>query len=224
MENKWSEDEIKEIARQLRTPSGPRGVKAGQMMNLGNQGMIANTVALLNLKNHQSILEIGPGNGVHVKDLMATQEELKYTGLDISVTMVEEATRLNSDAVIKGDVSFIVGDGQKIRFPNYSFDRIFTINTIYFWQDPVAYAKEIFRVLKPGGILAVALVDKNFMVKLPFTKYNFQLYSTEDACALMQSAGFHIKDVVEQVDITVGNMGQPVEREIVILLCKKDLN
>jgi ubiquinone/menaquinone biosynthesis C-methylase UbiE len=221
MQREWTEDDLKEIAVQLGNPTGKGGIKTGEMMNLSNNGMIATTVALLGVQDGQRILEIGPGNGKHLKSIMDSHEGLRYTGLDISETMVNEATQLNSIRVMEGTATFVLSNGKTIPFSSDTFDKIFTVNTVYFWKDPVAYAAEIYRVLKPGCLFNLALADKTFMEKLPFTKYGFQLYDKQSVTKLMRKAGFEIVEVVEQIDITIGNMGQPVEREILVLMCRK---
>jgi ubiquinone/menaquinone biosynthesis C-methylase UbiE len=221
MQKEWTENDLKEMASQLGNPSGQGGVKTGEMMNLSNSGMIATTIALLGLTNGHRVLEIGPGNGKHVSSLLAACDKLSYTGLDISDTMVAEATQHNSTKVMEGKATFVLSNGKTIPFMSDSFERVFTVNTIYFWKRPVEYAAEIYRVTSPGGMFNLALADKAFMAKLPFTRYGFQLYDKQLAVNLMQAAGFEIDDVIEQLDITVGNMGQPVERDIIILKCRK---
>ncbi|WP_192348554.1 methyltransferase domain-containing protein [Algoriphagus sp. Y33] len=56
-----------------------------------------------------------------------------------------------------------------------AFDKVFTVNAIYFWSDPVVLAREIYRVLKPDGRLVVAFAGRDFMKKLPFTDFVFLL-------------------------------------------------
>lgn len=221
MHKEWTENDLKEIASQLGNPSGQGGVKTGEIMNLSNNGMIATTIALLEIEEGQRILEIGPGNGKHVNTIFQSCEQLTYTGLDISETMVNEATQINSSRVMEGKVTFVLSNGRLIPFMANSFDRVFTVNTIYFWKDPAGYTAEIYRVLKPGALFNLALADKSFMDKLPFTRYGFTLYGKPDVVTLLKNAGFAIDDVIEQLDITVGNMGQPVERDIIILKCRK---
>ncbi|REA59760.1 class I SAM-dependent methyltransferase [Dyadobacter luteus] len=222
MQKEWTENDLKEIASQLGNPNGQGGVKTGEMMNLSNNGMIATTIALLDIQDGQRILEIGPGNGKHVSTIFNSCEQLTYTGLDISETMVNEATQFNSSRVMEGKVTFVLSNGRLIPFMANSFDRIFTVNTIYFWNDPAGYAAEIYRVMKPGALFNLALADKSFMEKLPFTRYGFRLYGKPDVVTLLKNAGFEIEDVIEQLDITIGNMGQPVERDIIILKCRKN--
>ncbi|TDE15464.1 class I SAM-dependent methyltransferase [Dyadobacter psychrotolerans] len=220
MKKEWSETDLAAIAGQLANPTGEGGIKTGEMMNLSNNGMIATTIALLSIQEGNRVLEIGPGNGNHVSELMKLYE-ITYTGVDISLTMIEEASRRYSEDVLKGNVNFILSDGNQLPFQSDFFDKIFTVNTIYFWKDPVKYASEIYRILKTDGTFNLALATKSFMKKLPFTKYGFQLYDKETAVSLMSEAGFQVQEIIEQIDITIGNMGQPVERDIMVLICTK---
>lgn len=221
MQREWTDEELKEIASQLGNPTGESGIKTGEMMSLSNNGMISATVALLNIEDGHRILEIGPGNGKHVGQIMIQHENLLYTGLDISETMILEATQHNSVGVMQGKINFVLSNGKTIPFSANTFDSIFTVNTIYFWEDAQAYASEILRVLKPGGMFNLSLADKSFMEKLPFTRYGFKLYNKPEAKKLMQSAGFEVVDIIEQIDITVGRLGQPIERDMMVLTCRK---
>ena len=221
MQKAWPENDLKEIARQLGKPDGELGLKTGLMMNRSNGAMIRRTVELLDIQDNEQILELGPGNGEHVADLLAAGSDLFYTGADISETMILEAIKMNEDVVNRGKVSFVLSNGEKLPFQNDSFHKIFTVNTIYFWENPENYAQEIYRTLKANGTFCLALAAKSFMEKLPFTKYGFQLYDKDSALKSMQSAGFLIDQVVEEMDVTIGNMGQQVEREIIILICTK---
>src|SRR5690349_9722999 len=155
----WDDNDLMEMANQLSSPDGENGKMVGERMALSNQNMIARTIKQLNLTKDEHVLEIGHGNGSHINDLMAIAHGLYYFGIDISETMNAEATRINKNLVKKNIVAFELSNGNDIDFPQGSFDMIFTVNTIYFWNKPEAYAKEIHRVLKPGGSFCVTFGD-----------------------------------------------------------------
>ncbi len=221
MEKQWTADELREMARQLGNPSGEGGIKTAEMMNISNQGMIANTIALLDIQPGDQILEIGPGNGKHVASVLDSFDSVYYTGMDISETMIAAAHALNAESVLAGKATFTLSNGKTIPFSAHTFDKIFTVNTVYFWKNPLQYATEIYRVLKPNGTFNMSLATQEFMEKLPFTIYGFKLYNKNTISKLVVKAGFQLIDVHEQIDITVGRLGQPVEREILILKCTK---
>ncbi|WP_254413421.1 class I SAM-dependent methyltransferase [Dyadobacter diqingensis] len=221
MKKEWSEEELKEVARQLGNPDGANGVKTGERMNLSNANMINRGVESLDIKTGETILEIGPGNGSHVGSIIGVAEKVIYHGIDISETMILEANKSNEDLVASGKAIFTLSDGNKLDFQDDFFDKIFTVNTVYFWQDPVAYAKEIFRVLKPGGVFSLVFSDKSFMEQLPFTKFGFQLYDKNLAETLLKQSGFSVSETIEEIETTQSNLGEFVDRPIVIMRATK---
>jgi trans-aconitate methyltransferase len=44
---------------------------------------------------------------------------------------------------------------------NEPFDKIFTINSIHFWREPVDCLKELRKLLRPGGLIAVTLQPRS---------------------------------------------------------------
>lgn len=218
------ETQLMEIAKQLNCPSGEYGILTAQNMALHNHNMISEAIFVLGLTDDQRVLEIGPGGGDHVPKVFKQAKGLKYYGVDISELMVLESIKANKKLVNSGQATFTLANGKTLAFFNEFFDCAFTVNTIYFWNEPKAYAQEIMRVLKPGGLFTVAFAPKDFMEKLPFTKYTFKLYSLEEAHALFVSAGFAIINSDSHQETITSNAGQTIDREFIILTLRKPLD
>lgn len=215
---KLSESELQQLAAHLRCPSGNEGIKVGGMMNVTNSNIISKTISCLTISTGDAILEIGPGNGKHVQELVHAAENITYNGIDISETMVAEA----SAAYVGNEhISFQLTDGKSINFPDSSFDKIFTVNTIYFWEAPEAYLKEMVRVLKPGGLLCIGFMPERIMEKIPFAKYGFNLYSEDKVKQLLLSGGLTITSEITETEFITGTTGQQIEREFVVLSAKR---
>ncbi len=198
------------VAAQLRNPSGESGVKTGINMNHANIGMITKAFELLDLSGGHQVLELGPGNGAHLTEVMKKWPGLCYTGVDISETMIQEASER-----CKGlnNVAFLMTDGKTLPFGDQAFDRIVTLNTLYFWEDPAAYAAEIRRVLKPeSGVFCLGFVSAGSMEVLPFTRHGFELYDLAKAERLLIEAGFVVKDVVSETETVRSNTGEKMDR------------
>ncbi|RAJ32949.1 class I SAM-dependent methyltransferase [Pedobacter cryoconitis] len=225
MSDHLNKPDFKEIAGQLGCPSGEKGIKTAEMMAVNNGHMIALTVEALAPKSNDVLMEIGPGNGSHVVSLLAATKHLLYYGVDISTLMISEAMKLNAAAVSSGRADFSLSDGMQLNFAAGFFTKVFTINTLYFWKDPKAYATEIRRVLKPGGLFSLTFAPREFMEKLPFTIYDFRLYSREEAEELLISSGFEIKEVHLHKEMVRSNAaGMEVERDIIIINAVKSLD
>jgi ubiquinone/menaquinone biosynthesis C-methylase UbiE len=218
MENQHSQEDLKNIAKQLSCPEGEHGIKTGEMMHASNLGMTSSAIDALNLQNNNTILEIGHGNGGHIAQLLSKAENLKYYGADISETIIAEAEKINLHFVDKGIVHFELTDGATLPFENNQFNKIFTVNTIYFWSNPGEYLNEIKRTLKPNGILALCFADKTFMQNLPFTSYGFTLYEVEKVQELLESAGFKIKNTLKKNEQLKSKTGEQVEREYHVVI------
>jgi ubiquinone/menaquinone biosynthesis C-methylase UbiE len=187
---------LKSIAAQLRKPSGERGIQVGEKMNEGNWHINLNTIEALQLQSGDQVLEIGMGNGFFVKNILAADPSIRYAGCDYSELMVEASIKLNEAFIINGQAAFFTADANHLPFGNETFDKVFTINTIYFWEDPSIELAEIWRVLKPGGRLIVAIRPKHNMLQLPFTQYGFTMYTKEELAAALSANGFTIIDTI----------------------------
>lgn len=215
------EKDLKELAGQLMCPSGEKGVEVAKMMNATNSGMTYHSIDILPMSQGMKTLEIGPGNAAHLKYLFNREQAQVYTGLDISGLMVEEATRINQVFVDEGRASFVLYDGSEIPFEEGTFDAVFTVNTIYFWENPLRFLKEIKRVMKPGGSFALTFAEASFMETLPFTKYVFSLYSPEKVRELAIQSGFAVERTDTRSEEVQSKAGDLVERNFITFLLVK---
>lgn len=215
---KLTETELQQLAKQLRCPEHEGGMQVGEMMNVTNANMISKAIATLNLQPGDILLELGPGNGKHIENILQV-EDVKYFGADISELMVNECNRHYST---KDNVRVLLTDGSTLPFPDANFNKIFTVNTIYFWEDPEGYASEIYRVMKSGGKLSIGFIPERIMQNIPFAKYGFKFYSEVSVRALLEAGGFIIRNEITETELVTGNTGQQIQREFVIITALKN--
>ena len=179
------------MASQLRQPKGWFGsLVLSRVMNRVNRQIIDSTLALLKLDAQSRVLEIGFGGGMALVLLARLVSSGVVSGVDISADMVRRAERRLRHEIAEGRVQVQLGDISHLPCEDAVFDRVFTINTIYFWSDALRGLGEIRRVLKNGGLAAVALRSGDKMQKYAVTKHNFRLFSADEAADLMRQAGF----------------------------------
>ena len=94
------------------------------------------------------ILEVAPGPGYLAIEI-ARRGAYQVTGLDISLTFVEIATRNAREAHV--DIDFRQGNASAMPFPENSFDLILCRAAFKNFTQPVAAMNEMHRVLTPGG-------------------------------------------------------------------------
>lgn len=206
-----------QLAAQLRCPQGADAVEVGERMQLANGALIRRSIALLGLQPGDHVLEIGPGNGAHVPDLLLSALDIRYTGLDLSHAMVEAACSGNAGTMQTGQTVFVQGSSESLPFAAGTFDHVLCINTLYFWQPPQAHLHNLHGVLKPGGSICLAFGDRSFMDKLPFTPHGFLLYDRQQAEALLHETGFIPMDAHVHDETAIGNHGDHVEKTFHIL-------
>lgn len=178
----------KTIAKQLRKPGGLLAGKVGKEMNISNSFLYDFTIKTMQLQDHESILEIGFGNGKFFDKIFSIANDLEISGLDYSPEMVKAATVNNLSTSASGKLTLRLGSSDNIPFPGNSFDKIFCINVIYFWEQPAAHLKEIHRVLKPGGRFYTSVRRKESLVQMPFAKYGFKIYDQEEWITMLESS------------------------------------
>lgn len=215
------QEELQAIASQLKLPTGEKGIEMGNMMNETNINMTRHSIQNLNISNENRILELGHGNAGHVEFLFEKAKNLKYYGLEMSELMFQEARQTNRNFVSQKQAFFSLYDGNKIPFENDFFDKIFTVNTIYFWQKPEELLVEIYRVLKPNGNFCLTFAEEDFMKQLPFTQFEFELYSTEEAQELIKKSPFKIVYTETQTEKVKSKTGELVDRAFTTIVLEK---
>ncbi len=149
------------------------------------------------LKNNEwqdgfQVLEIGFGNGKFFPELFTKARNVHVSGLDFSSEMVAAARKENRDWIIAGRLHIQEGESNRMPFADASFDFVFCINVIYFWESPEEHLAEIKRVLKPDGIFCTGMRPKSSMEKLPFTQFGFHMYTEDEWQAILIKNGFSI--------------------------------
>ncbi|HET9906911.1 MAG TPA: class I SAM-dependent methyltransferase [Anaerolineales bacterium] len=99
----------------------------------------------------RNILEAGSGTGIWLNMLRSVTGGLY--GLDYSMGMIRQAQMQPS--------SLKLARGSAIRLPyqNDTFDLVYCVDAIHHFVDHQAFVAEAFRVLRPGGALAVIGFD-----------------------------------------------------------------
>jgi ubiquinone/menaquinone biosynthesis C-methylase UbiE len=211
------ENTAKAIAGQLRKPEGEEGIRTGKWMNTGNVHINRDAIHALAVSGNDNILEIGMGNGFFVQEIVSTDPSIKYTGVDFSHTMIREAVSINQSWIQSGQVQFAEAGANNLPFSSGAFNKIFTVNTLYFWDDAPKVLQELKRVLQPGGRLIIAIRPRRLMINYPFTEYGFRLYDKNELARLLEENRFSEIKIFENQEPDFEAEGQkyPMENLIV---------
>src|SRR6266487_4154512 len=113
------------------------------------------TLSLLAIRRDDRVLEVGCGPGALIQAPRATEGFV--AGVDPSPIMLQQAARRNAEAIGEGRVQLQLGSATALPFEDASFDKALSANSLPFWPDQEAGVKEMGRVLKSGGMIAIIL-------------------------------------------------------------------
>ncbi|MGI8935134.1 MAG: methyltransferase domain-containing protein [Phormidesmis sp.] len=99
-----------------------------------------------------TLLDVGCGIGGSSR-LLAKDYGFDVTAVTISPGQVARAQQLTPEGL---SAKFIVDDAMALSFPDESFDVVWSVEAGPHMPDKAVFAKELLRVLKPGGVLVVA--------------------------------------------------------------------
>ena len=111
------------------------------------------------------LLDVGCGPGTITVDLAARVAPGRVVGLDVSADPLDEARAAAAAAGV--DVAFEVGDVYALEADDGSFDVVHAHQVLQHLTDPVAALREMARVCRPGGVIAVRDVDYGAFVTHP---------------------------------------------------------
>jgi ubiquinone/menaquinone biosynthesis C-methylase UbiE len=148
------------VRAQFGRPTGLWGIAAGLLMahRPSNRRRNAWAVSLLDVQRGDRMLELGFGPGLAIRELSRIAAEGYVYGIDHSELMVRWARRRNADGLRRGVVDLRLGSVDELPAFDAPFDKILAINAMLFWSgsDPGVRLAELRRLLRPGGLIAVA--------------------------------------------------------------------
>ncbi|QIQ21397.1 class I SAM-dependent methyltransferase [Zophobihabitans entericus] len=215
------EKQLKALAAQLRCPEGEDGIKLGHLMNMSNLSVILHGITNLQIQKKDNILELGYGNGELLSYILSLAEDIHYTGLEISPTMHQQAILLNKPYIDAGMANYQIYNGVNLPFIEPQFDKILTVNTLYFWKEPIKLLQNIYQALKLNGYFVITFCHKSFMQNLPFINYGFQLYEVEEVKQLFNQLPLKLVNEAYKKDKSISKTGALVEREFTSLTFEK---
>jgi SAM-dependent methyltransferase len=146
------------VRRQFGRPTGLRRRAAGVLMahRPSNRRRNAWAVSLLDVRPDDRVLEIGFGPGLAIRELARLAAEGYVCGVDHSELMLRRAKRLNAEGLRRGVVDLRLGSVEELPAFDQPFDKMLAVNAMMFWREPVARLETLRRLLRSGGVIAVA--------------------------------------------------------------------
>lgn len=164
------------------------GTERGERMATGHDVLVKQIFVKWRNEDIPFILDAGCGNG---RALMTAKEKgaQKLAGIDVSEQMIVEAKKNLPEAEL-----YVTPMQELKMWGDDTFSHIMSIEALYYLQDPLEGLKELRRVLKPDGKIAVAIDyygeskgSHSWADALPF---DITLLNEREWVALFKEAGF----------------------------------
>lgn len=146
--------EQEDYFRENGNPAHPEGEAGAGMLEYMNEEHYAVTGWALDhfhFEERDRILDIGCGGGRTLARMAKRCPTGTLTGVDYSPVSVESTTNYNRDLVREGRLNVVEGSVSALPFEDSSFDKIITVESFYFWPNPVGDLAEVHRVLSETG-------------------------------------------------------------------------
>jgi ubiquinone/menaquinone biosynthesis C-methylase UbiE len=178
------------LLRQFAQPHGKLGVFFAGLMNRGNAVINAHAVEALRIRDGDRVLDVGFGGAATLEKLLREGRVSFAGGVDPSPEVVRAAEARLAPWIADGRLEVRLGTAEAIPWPEASFDRVLSVNSIYYWSDPLQGARELYRVLRPGGAAVLALRDKAAIDKMGIERFGYRALGEVEVTKLLEQAGF----------------------------------
>ena len=111
------------------------------------------------------VLDLACGTGLSTFQLVDWLDGVgRFHGLDFSSEMIRKAEE--NASLLGYSVDFLVGDAEKLDYPDDSFDAIISNMSFQMFPDKLSVLKEAYRVLKPDGMIGLLSGAKDHLSEL----------------------------------------------------------
>jgi ubiquinone/menaquinone biosynthesis C-methylase UbiE len=151
------------LRAQFGQPSGLLGEIAGRIMarTKSNTERTRWTLSLLDLRPNDRVMEIGFGPGIALEIASRQASKGLVVGVDHSEVMLRQAGKRNARAIREGRVQLHLASVEDLPAFAHRFDKIFSINSIHFWENPDESIMRIRQRLAPSGLLALTIQPRS---------------------------------------------------------------
>lgn len=180
------------IGKQMREPKGLFSKWVARYMEKNHHNINEWTLQLLNIQENDRILEIGTGRGITLSKVAEKLDRGKVYGVDASRHMVKYAKRKHKKLAEQDKAVFTLGEAEHLPFEDRSFNKLFTVQTIYYLKDIEQVMKEVYRVLQVDGEVFLSF-QKQELVKEQKRSQSFSSYSEQEISGLFSA--YHFREV-----------------------------
>jgi SAM-dependent methyltransferase len=143
------------VLKQVRKPDRIAGRFFVWLMNKSHSRLTDWGMQHVRVEKDFTILDVGCGGGRTIQKLAALATYGRVFGVDYASGSIAASRATNAELIQAGRVQIKQASVSHLPFEQDAFDLVTAIETQYYWPNLVEDMREIFRILKPGGTLAI---------------------------------------------------------------------
>jgi len=128
-----------------------------------------NPTGFAQLQPGETVVDLGCGGGI---DIILAAGHLgssgRVIGVDLTPEMIEGAAQAVREAGVSDQVELLVGDMEQLDLPDDSTDVVISNCVINLCADKEAVYREAYRILRPGGRIAISDIILTESIPSPF--------------------------------------------------------
>lgn len=182
---------------QCEKPSGLLGRFTLWRMNKSHSKLTDWGLARISVQPQFTILDVGCGGGRTISKLAALATQGKVYGVDYSDDSVSVSRKIDATFIAEGRVEIRQASVSQLPFADNTFDLITAVETHFWWPNLADDLREVFRVTRPGGRLAIiaevykgapALASR--LVEKSASKTGIRMLTPEEHRDLLATVGY----------------------------------
>lgn len=116
-----------------------------------------------NIKDKDSLLDVGCGNGSFLRTLNPHMERIELTGVDTNIFAIEKGKQKNIEESMSDSINLLVGDitEDMDEFPDNSFDWVTSVNVMHFLDigKRLPAIENMIRIAKKGVFVTQVMIE-----------------------------------------------------------------
>jgi ubiquinone/menaquinone biosynthesis C-methylase UbiE len=181
------------LARQLSRPGAIVGpLLLAPVWNRRNAALNDTALEALALHPEDRVLEVGFGGGYLIQQMSLKVPLGLVTGVDASPSMVAYVRRRERRLIGQGRLVLRLASAENLPFPDGSFRKICSVNSLFYWSDWIQAFAEMHRVATPSAQLVLCFTDQGSLAPRPFARHGLKLSSKDEIHQMLDGAGWQV--------------------------------
>jgi demethylmenaquinone methyltransferase/2-methoxy-6-polyprenyl-1,4-benzoquinol methylase len=141
-------------ARRLFAGIAPEYDLMAELLSFGQNGRWRRFMVSRLDPSARRVLDVATGTAGVAVEIARRLPSARVVGLDQSPEMLAGGRRAVAEAGMQDRIAFVLSQGERLPFPDGTFDAVTFTYLLRYVDDPPAALRELARVLRPGGTLA----------------------------------------------------------------------